>query len=131
MDSQVGGENIVPISPLHAHDELVAGDARVVDQNVDLAEPRNHGLYDTLDLIFVTNIELERRRLAVYLGRQVVELFLIACAQPTFFPACARTIAQARPIPCEAPVTSATRPSTPAMIPPSVKQSRIYSDSAK
>src|SRR5271157_5925916 len=41
-------------------------------------------------------------------------------------PASASTRAQARPIPCDAPVTSATRPSTPAMKPPEAKLDYKY-----
>ncbi len=43
LDAEIGGSEIglqdgVPVGALHAHDELVAGDAGVVDQDVDFAE---------------------------------------------------------------------------------------------
>ena len=81
---QVGVDYVVPVGALHAHDQLIAGDAGIVDQNVDLAEARDHGLRDGLDLLFIADVELERRRLAAFavdLVGQLLQLLLIAGAQ--------------------------------------------------
>ena len=50
---QVGIEHRVPVAALHSHDELVAGDARVVDENVDFAKLGNDGLEHRLKLLFI------------------------------------------------------------------------------
>ena len=42
--SKIGLQNGVPIGTLHAHDQLVAGDAGVVDQDIDLAQLRDRTL---------------------------------------------------------------------------------------
>ena len=42
---------------LHAHDELVAGDAGIIHQNIDLAELRRGRLDGGLDLLFVGDVE--------------------------------------------------------------------------
>ncbi len=41
---QVGGDDVRPVLGLHAHDEVVAGDARVVDEDVDPPEGPQGGL---------------------------------------------------------------------------------------
>jgi hypothetical protein len=43
---QIGLEDLAPGLDRHAHDQVVAGDARVVDQDVDLAERLEDGLDD-------------------------------------------------------------------------------------
>ena len=79
--SQIGLQDGVPVGALHAHDELIAGDAGVVDQDIDLAELGDGGLDGGLDLLFVGDIESEGRGFAAGggdFGDQFVELFLIA-----------------------------------------------------
>ncbi len=56
---QIGGQDLVPVGALHAQGELVAGDAGVIDQNVDFAEAGDGGLDAGLDLLFTGHIDLE------------------------------------------------------------------------
>jgi hypothetical protein len=71
----------IPVGALHAHDQLVAGDAGVVDQDVDFAELGDGGFDGFLDLVFVGDVEGEGRGLAAGrgdFGDEVVEFFLSA-----------------------------------------------------
>src|SRR5208283_4767507 len=82
--SQVGVEDFVPVGALHAHDQLIAGDAGIVDQDVDLAELREGGLHFGLDLLFVADVHLERGSfpaLTLDLAGELLQLFMIARAQ--------------------------------------------------
>jgi len=54
----------VPVLALHAHDELVAGDAGVVDQDLQAAELGGDVLYGLLDAFFVGDVHLEAGGLA-------------------------------------------------------------------
>ena len=74
-------EDGVPVGALHAHDELVAGDAGVVDQDVDFAELGDDGFDRGFDLLFVGDVESEGGGLAAGGGDfadQFVQFFLIA-----------------------------------------------------
>ena len=78
---QIGLQDGVPVGALHAHDELVAGDAGVVDQDVDLAELGDGGLDGGFDLLFVGDVERKGGGLAAGggdFGDQFVQLLLIA-----------------------------------------------------
>ena len=81
---EVGVDHVVPIGAFHAHDQLVAGHARIVHQNVDLAEARDYGLHSRLDLLFAADVHLERRCLAAFavdLAGKLLQFLLIARAQ--------------------------------------------------
>ena len=70
----------IPVGPLHAHDQLIAGDAGIVHQDVDLAELRTGRLDRGLDLLFIGNVESEGRSLPARGGNfvnQFVQLLLI------------------------------------------------------
>ena len=56
---QVGIEHSVPIGALHTHNKLVAGDARIVHQDVDLAKLSDDRLARSLDLVFVGDVYRE------------------------------------------------------------------------
>lgn len=78
--SEIGLQHGVPVSPLHPHDELVAGDAGVIDQDVDFAELADGCFHRRLNLLFVGDVESEGRGLAAYGGDlldQFVQLLLI------------------------------------------------------
>src|SRR5271170_262905 len=85
LDAEICGGKVslqdgVPVSALHAHDELVAGDAGVIDQDVDLAELADGGLDGGLDLPFVGDVEGKGRGLAACGGdlvHQIIQLVLI------------------------------------------------------
>ena len=69
LDAEIGGGEIgledgVPVGALHAHDQLVAGDAGVVDQDVDFAELGDCGFDCGFNLVFVGYVERECGRLA-------------------------------------------------------------------
>ena len=55
--SQIGIEHGVPVGALHAHDQLVAGDAGVVNQDVNLAELRERSFEGGFDLVFFRHVE--------------------------------------------------------------------------
>ena len=57
--SEIGLQNGVPVGAFHAHDELVAGDAGIVDQDVDFAELGDDGFDGGFNLLFVGNVESE------------------------------------------------------------------------
>ena len=56
---EIGVDDGVPVGALHAHDQLVAGDAGVVDQDIDLAEVRKSGLDCGFHVVFGCDIHLE------------------------------------------------------------------------
>ena len=45
---EIDGDDVVPLLVLHAHEQIVVGDAGIVDENIDLAE-RLLGLLAELD----------------------------------------------------------------------------------
>ena len=61
---EVDGQHQVPVGALHAHHQRVAGDAGVVDQDLDLAEALEDGFGPGLDGFLVGDIEPEGRRRA-------------------------------------------------------------------
>ena len=76
---QIGGQHRIPVGALHPHDQPVAGDARVVDQNIDLAEFFDDRLHPCFDLVFIGHIQLESCSFAAsgtdffyYLGQLVL-----------------------------------------------------------
>ncbi len=80
--SEIGLQDGVPIRAFHAHDQLVAGYARIIYQNVDFAELRNRRLNRRLHLFFVGDVERECGRVSArvgYFADEFVQLFLIAC----------------------------------------------------
>src|SRR5271157_523814 len=80
--SEIGLEDGIPVGALHAHDQLIAGDAGVVDQDIYLAELRDGGFDRGLDLLFVADIESKCARLAARSADftdHFVQLFLIPC----------------------------------------------------
>ena len=111
---EIGLQHRVPVGAFHAHDELIAGDAGVVDQDVDLCRTGRWRFDGGLDLLFVGNIEGEGCGLAAR-GRdfadQFIQLLPIARGDGDrrAFPG-ELWSAQLRPMPCDAPVTNATRP---------------------
>jgi hypothetical protein len=79
--SEIGLQDGVPIGALHAHDELVAGDAGIVHQDVNLVELGDRGFNGGLDLLFIGDVESERCRLSAGRGNfvyQLIQLVLIA-----------------------------------------------------
>src|SRR5271157_3224825 len=80
-------DHFVPVCALHAHDELIAGHAGVVYQDVDLAKARDRSFHSSLDLLFAADIHLERRRLsafAVDLAGKLLQLLLVARTKGKF-----------------------------------------------
>ena len=65
---EVGREHVVPVGALHAHHEAVAGDAGVVDEDLDFAEAIEDGLGAGLDGVFAGHVEGEGSRLAAGRG---------------------------------------------------------------
>ncbi len=59
---QVGLEDLAPGLDGHPHDQVVAGDAGVVDQDVDLAERLEDRLDDRLGRIRLRGVALDRQR---------------------------------------------------------------------
>src|SRR5208282_701348 len=57
---EIGLQHGIPVGPFHADDELVAGDAGIVDQNVDLPELGDGGLDRGLDLLFIRDVDRKR-----------------------------------------------------------------------
>ena len=96
LDAEIGGGQIgvedgVPIGALHAHEQLIAGDASVIDQNVDFAELRHRRFDAGLYLLFVRNVHDEGSSVATGsrdLSYQFVEFLTITrgysygCALP-------------------------------------------------
>ncbi len=56
---EIGIEDGVPVGALHAHDELVARDAGIVDEDVDLAEAGDRRFDGGLHLVFVGDVHGE------------------------------------------------------------------------
>ena len=54
---EVGGEDVVPVFALHAEGKGVAGDAGVVDEDIDAAEVGDDGAGAVLDGVFAGDIE--------------------------------------------------------------------------
>ena len=59
---QVRLEDLAPRLLAHPHDQVVAGDARVVDEDVDLAERIEGGLHDALGGVRVRDVALDGER---------------------------------------------------------------------
>ena len=86
LDAEISGSEVrlqhgVPVGAFHPHDELVAGDAGIVDQDVDLAELGDGRLDRGFNLLFVADIEGEGGCFAVCGGdliHQLIQLVLIA-----------------------------------------------------
>ncbi len=87
LNAEIGGgqvrlQNGIPVGTLHSHHELIAGDAGVVDQDVDLPELRNRRLHHGLDLLFLAYVECQRGSVAARRGNfvnQFIQPFLVAC----------------------------------------------------
>ena len=78
--SQIGIDDRIPVGAFHAHDELVAGDSSIVDQDIDLAEFSDDCFACVLDLLFIGNVHRECSRLAASAAdvtHQFFQLFLI------------------------------------------------------
>ncbi len=79
--SEISLQHRIPVGTLHPHDQLVARDAGVVDQDVDLAELGDRRLDGGLDLFLVVYVDGEGCGFAAGAANlidQFVELFLIA-----------------------------------------------------
>src|SRR5215469_8432560 len=64
LDKQICGseirvENGIPVSTLHAQDELVSGNTGVIDEDFDFSEFSKHQLARTPDLFFIADVHRE------------------------------------------------------------------------
>ncbi len=74
---EVDGDHVVPLLVLHAHEEIVVGDAGIVDEDVDLAE-RLLRLFAELDhRRAITEVARKHEHAAAELGGKRVELLLV------------------------------------------------------
>ncbi len=82
--SQIRAQHVIPIGAFHTHHQIVARDARVIDQDLHLAEPIQHRLRAVLDRLLAGHIECKCRRLSARcrnLRRHLGQLGLIARRQ--------------------------------------------------
>ena len=84
---EVGGDDRIPVGALHAHKQSIAGDAGVVDQDIDFPKLVYCCFNAGFDLIFAGDIHLEGRGFAsgsFDLVYRFGQLFLIARGQGHF-----------------------------------------------
>ena len=112
---QVGGEHRVPVLALHPHQQLIARDAGVVDQDVEPAVPLDdrarHAPRPPRGSVTSRLSASARVRPAVSSSAHACALSPRAAAT-TVAPCAASRAAIARPMPRDAPVTSATFPAS-------------------
>ena len=112
-------QHVVPIRALHAQHQPVAGDPGIVDQDLDFTESFQNSPGAGLDGLFAGHIQREGRSLAAgsfNLRNRLGQFRLIPGRERHRSAARASSSAHARPIPCDAPVTRAIRPSKFAIL---------------
>ena len=78
---QVGAEDRIPIGTLHAHDELIACDSGVVDEDIDFPKLGNDLFEGGLDLFFVAYVHYKGGSFSagvLNFCRQFIELRLVS-----------------------------------------------------
>ena len=111
---QVRLEHLAPRVDAHAHDQVVARDAGVVDQDVDLAERVERGLDQRLGRLRLSHVRLDGERLAAQrldLLRGLLRGLRVARVREAHVGALLREPQRDRlPMPREPPVTTAHLP---------------------
>ena len=74
---QVDGDDVVPLFVLHAHEQIVVGNAGIVDQDVDLAESLLRFLAEFGHCGAVAEIARQHEHAAAELAGESVELILV------------------------------------------------------
>ena len=74
---EVDGDDVVPLFVLHAHEQIVVGDAGIVDEDVDLAESLLGFLAELGHCGAVAEIARQHEHAAAELGGESVELLLV------------------------------------------------------
>ena len=107
---EIDRDDLVPVLVLHAHEKIVAGDAGIVDQNIDVPHGGFGGRHQLLDLGRVGQIAGQHMDAAAQLAGQRVERSSRVPEMATVAPLACSACAIAPPMPPVAPVTSAVLP---------------------
>src|SRR5260370_16707325 len=100
--SKIGGDDRIPVGPLHAHKQSIAGDAGVVHENINFPKLVYHGFGSGLDFIFVGNIHFEGSSFAAGsfdLAYNLSEFLFITRGQRNFGPRPGQRNSATTPIP--------------------------------
>ena len=126
---EVGGEHVVPVFALHAQGEGVARDACIIDEDFNLAELGDHSLGEAWmdsSLLRSSAKGCAVPPAAAISAATSASFASLRAASATVAPASASANAHARPIPCDAPVTNATRPASVLICLPLPQSSPLY-----
>ena len=107
---QVDRDHLVPVLVLQLHEQIVAGDAGIVDQDVELAHRRFRLRHQCFDRVLVGEVARQHMDALAELAGELLERSRRVPDSATVAPCACSARAIAPPMPPVAPVTSAVLP---------------------